>query len=104
MKPSDQVPKPTLADVQNLVQTISRDKTKLQAYCKLGKLPDQMQKAEDRNDTKGVDALVAKADPLAQQIGPEYLKIVEGLEHVDPSSAEGQSFATVFNSLREKCK
>ena len=28
--PSDQVPKPTLADVQNLVQTISRDKTKLQ--------------------------------------------------------------------------
>ena len=44
MKPSDQVPKPTLADVQNLVQTISRDKTKLQAYCKLGKLPDQMQK------------------------------------------------------------
>jgi hypothetical protein len=32
-----------------------------------------MQKAEDRNDTKAVDALVAKADPLAQQIGPEYL-------------------------------
>jgi hypothetical protein len=102
--PSDQVPKPTLADVRNLVQTISSDKTKLQAYCELGKLPDQLQKAEDRNHTKAVDALVAKADPLAQQIGPEYLKIVEGLEHVEPSSAEGQSFATVFNSLREKCK
>ena len=28
----------------------------------------------------------------------------QALEHVDPSSAEGQSFATVFNSLREKCK
>ena len=69
--PADQAPKPTLADAQNVVQTISSDKTKLQAYCKLGKLPDQMQKAEDRNDTKAVDALVAKADPLAQQIGPE---------------------------------
>jgi hypothetical protein len=91
--PADQAPKPTLADAENVVQTISSDKTKLQAFCKLGKLPDQMQKAEDRNDTKGVDALVAKADPLAQQIGPEYLKIVEGLEHVDPSSAEGQRFA-----------
>lgn len=102
--PADQAPKPTLADAENVVQTISSDKTKLQAFCKLGKLPDQMQKAEDRNHTKAVDALVAKADPLAQQIGPEYLKIVEGLEHVDPSSAEGQSFATVFNSLREKCK
>ena len=63
-----------------------------------------MQKAEDRNDTKGVDALVAKADPLAQQIGPEYLKIVEGLEQVDPNSVEGQRHAAVFNSLREKCK
>jgi hypothetical protein len=73
-----------------VVQTISSDKTKLQAYCELGKLPDQTQKAEDRNDTKAVDALVAKADPLAQQIGPEYLKIVEGLEQVDPNSAEGQ--------------
>ena len=68
--PADQAPKPTLADAENVVQTISSDKTKLQAFCKLGKLPDQMQKAEDRNDTKGVDALVAKADPLAQQIGP----------------------------------
>jgi hypothetical protein len=87
-----------------VVQTISSDKTKLQAYCELGKLPDQMQKAEDRNHTKAVDALVAKADPLAQQIGPEYLKIVEGLERVDPNSAEGQRFAAVFNSLREKCK
>jgi hypothetical protein len=38
----------------------------------------------------------SKADPLAQQIGPEYLKIVEGLEQVDPNSAEGQRFAAVF--------
>src|SRR5215813_11350045 len=72
-EPPDQVPKPTIEDVQNVVQAISSDKTKLQAYCEMGKLQDQMQKAEDRNDTKAVDALVAKADPLAQQIGPEYL-------------------------------
>jgi hypothetical protein len=90
-----------LADAENVVQTISSDKTKLQAFCKLGKLPDQMQKAEDRNDTKAVDALVAKADPLAQQIGPEYLKIVEGLEQVDPNSAEGQRFAAVFEPPRK---
>ena len=44
--PADQAPKPTLADAKNVVQTISSDKTKLQAFCKLGKLPDQMQKAE----------------------------------------------------------
>jgi hypothetical protein len=86
------------------VQLISNDKTKLQAYCELGKLQEQMEKAEEGNDTKAIDALVAKADALAQQIGPEYLKIVEGLEEVDPSSAEGQKFAAVFNALHDKCK
>ena len=102
--PANQAPKPTLADAQKVVQTISNDKTKLQAYCELGKLQDQMEKAEEGNDTKAVDALVAKADALAQQIGPEYLRIVEGLEEVDPNSAEGQKFAAVFNTLHEKCK
>ena len=63
-----------------------------------------MEKAEEGNDTKAVDALVAKADALGQQIGPEYLKIVEGLEEVDPNSAEGQRFAAVFNTLHENCK
>jgi hypothetical protein len=102
--PANQAPKPTLADAQRVVQTISSDKTKLQAYCELGKLQDQMEKAEEGNDTKAVDALVAKADALGQQIGPEYLKIVEGLEEVDPNSAEGQRFAAVFNTLHENCK
>jgi hypothetical protein len=58
-------------------------------------------KLKTENDTKAVDALVAKADPLAQQIGPEYLKIVEGLEQVDPNSAEGQRFAAVFEPPRK---
>ena len=102
--PANQAPKPTLADAQKVVQAISSDKTKLQAYCDLGKLQDQMEKAEEGNDTKAVDALVAKADALGQQIGPEYLRIVEGLEEVYPNSAEGQKFAAVFDSLQEKCK
>jgi hypothetical protein len=102
--PANQAPKPTLADAQKVAQTISSDKTKLLAYCQLGKLQDQMEKAEEGNDTKAVDALVAKADALGQQIGPEYLRIVEGLEEVDPNSAEGQKFAGVFNALHEKCK
>ena len=102
--PANHAPKPTLSDAQKVVQTISSDKTKLQAYCDLGKLQDQMEKAEEGNDTAAVDALVAKADALAQQIGPEYLGIVEGLEEVDPNSAEGQKFAAVFNTLHEKCK
>src|SRR6476660_9634515 len=102
--PADHAAKPTLADAQNVVQTISNDKAKLQAYCELGKLEDQMEKAEEANDTKTVEALFAKSDALAQQIGSEYLRIVDGLEEVDPKSAEGQKFAAVFNALHDKCK
>ena len=102
--PADHAPKPTLADAQKVVQTISNDKAKLQAYCEMGKLEDQMAKAEEANDTKAVETLLAKSDALAKQIGPEYLSIVEGLDEVDPSSAEGQKFAAVFNTLHDKCK
>ena len=84
------VPKPTIADVQKLVQIITGDKAKLQAYCDIGKLQDQMEKADQKNDTKALEDLGTKADGVAQQIGPEYSKVMNGLDEVDPNSAEGK--------------
>ena len=98
------VPKPTIADAQKLVQMIGSDKAKLKAYCDIGKLQEQMEGAYQKNDTKALDALGAKADSLAEQIGPEYAKLVEGLEEVDPNSAEGQQFTAVFDTLHKQCK
>ena len=66
----NQAPKPTIEDAQKLVDTIRGDKTKLKAYCELGKLHEQIEKAEEKNDTKEMDALVAKLDSLEQQGGP----------------------------------
>jgi hypothetical protein len=102
--PARQASKPTLEDAQKVVQAIGNDKNKLQAYCDLGKLQEQMEKAEEKNDSKAIDALIAKADTLEQQVGPEYEGIIEGLDRVDPNSAEAQKFVAVFNSLQEKCK
>jgi hypothetical protein len=47
------------------------DKAKLQAYCEIGKLQEQMEKAEEKNDTKALDALFAKQDSLDRQVGPD---------------------------------
>ena len=102
-EPTDQLPKPTLADAQKVVEMISNDKSKLQTYCEIGKLEDEMAKAEEENNTKDVEALVAKAEALAQQIGPEYSKLVEGLELIDPKSAEGEKFVAVLSGLDDKC-
>jgi len=102
--PAAKVPKPTIADAQKLVQTVSGDKAKLQAYCDMGKLQDQMEQAEKKKDNKALEALGAKADSLAQQIGPEYAKVMDGLEEVDPNSAEGKQYTAVFATLIKQCK
>ena len=70
--PARQTPKPTLEDAQKVVQAIGNDKNKLQAFCDLVKLQEQMEKAEEKNDSKALEALIAKADTLEQQVGPEY--------------------------------
>jgi hypothetical protein len=103
-KDAPQAPKPTLADAQKVLQLISNDESKLQTYCELGKLEDETAKAEDAKDAKAAEALVAKAEALAQQIGPEYVRLVEGLELIDPSSVEGEKFSAVLSALDEKCK
>ena len=76
--PTATVPKPTIADVQKVVQTISGDKIKLRAYCDIGNLQDQIRSAQEKNDTKTLDSLDAKIGSLEQQIGPEYPKNYRG--------------------------
>jgi hypothetical protein len=102
--PAATAPKPTLADVQKLVQTISGDKAKLQAYCDIGKLQAQMAQAEQKKDTKAIKNLGDKADSLAQQLGPDYSRIMEGLDAIDPNSAEGKRYTTAFAPLFTQCK
>jgi hypothetical protein len=94
----------TIEDVQKLVQTISGDEAKLKAYCELGALYEEVERAEERNDMKLRDALGVKIESLEQQIGPDYSRVMDGLREVDPSSAEGQKLSEVFEPLQEQCK
>jgi hypothetical protein len=102
--PAANAPKPTVADVQKLVQSISGDKAKMKAYCDIGKLQGQMEQAEQKKDKKTVDALGAKADSLAKQLGPDYEKIMAGLDEIDPNSAEGKRYTGLFEPLFKQCR
>ena len=102
--PAANAPKPTIADVQKLVQAISSDKAKVKAYCDIGKLQEQMEQAEQKKDTKAVDALSTKADALAKQLGPDYEKVMGGLDQLDPNSPEGRRYTAVFQPLFKQCK
>jgi hypothetical protein len=63
-----------------------------------------MREALDNQDAKTIDALIAKADAMEQQLGPDYDKVIEGLELIDLSSTEGQEIAEVFKALQERCE
>ena len=82
--------------MQKLVQSIGADQVKLKTYCDIGKLQDQMEQAEQKKDTKTIAALGAKADNLGKQLGPDYEKVMAGLEQIDPSSAEGKRYTALF--------
>ena len=72
------IPKPTQADAQNVVQIVTSDKVKTQAYCDLNKLYDQVEAAQQQTDTKTLEALSKQADALLHKLGPEYSKLMEG--------------------------
>ena len=97
------VPKPTKADAQNVVQIIASDKVKTQAYCDFTKLEEQVKAADQKNDTKTLEALSKQAKSLVDELGPEYFKLMDGLEQVDPKSSEAKEFMSILSDLDKPC-
>ncbi len=102
--PINTVPKPSIAQVRTLVQMISSNKAKLKIYCDLNQLDEQLEEAERRKDRAMLEALNAKADNLERQISPDYTKVTDSLEIIDPNSAEGKQFAALIGTLTKQCK
>jgi mevalonate kinase len=101
--PQPNVPKPTKADAQNVVQIIASDKVKTQAYCDFTKLEEQVKAADQKNDTKTLEALNRQAESLLDKLGPEYFKLMDGLEEVDPKSSEAKQFMSILSELDKRC-
>ena len=95
--------KPTKADAQNVVQIITSDKVKSQAYCDLTKLLDQIQVAKEKNDSNTIQALRKQVDPLVAKLGHEYPKMIEGLVQVDLTSSEGKELLSILSELDKSC-
>jgi hypothetical protein len=101
--PPSNAPKPTIADAQNVVQIITSDKVKTQAYCDFTKLEGEVLAAEQKKDTKTLEALSKQANALVDKLGPEYFKLMDGLEQVDPKSSEAKEFMSILSELDKNC-
>ena len=92
-----------VAAAQKVVKTISADKAKTQTYCDIGKLGDQIQEADKKNDMKKIDELNSKMDELATKLGPEYVELIGGLDNIDPDSKEANDIGSALASLDKLC-
>ena len=101
--PQPKAPKPTKADAQNVVQIITSDKVKTQAYCDLTKLEEQVKAVQKNTDTKTVETLTKQAEALIDKLGPEYFQLMDGLERVDPKSSEAKEFMSILSELDKRC-
>jgi hypothetical protein len=101
--PQPNVSKPTKADAQNVVQIVTSDKVKTQAYCDLGKVFDQIQVAKEKNDSNTIQALGKQLLPLVDKLGPEYVKVIEGMGQVDLTSSEGEELLSILSELDKRC-
>jgi hypothetical protein len=94
---------PSKADVQKLVNQIKGDKAKLDVYCQIAKLGDQAQAAAEKKDQKKMDDLNKQADALGQKLGPDYIKLMQSMEDVDPESKEGKDLIAILDTLDASC-
>ena len=101
--PQPTVPKPTKADAQNVVQIITSDEVKTQAYCDLTKLEGQVRALQQGTDPKTVETLTKQAEALIDKLGPEYFKLMDGLEQVDPRSSEAKEIMSILSELDKRC-
>jgi hypothetical protein len=92
------VEKPTKADAQNVVQIVTSDKVKTQAYCAFKKLENEVKAAAQKNDA-ALEALSKQAESLVAK----YFKLMDGLEQVDPNSSEAKEFMSILSELDKSC-
>jgi hypothetical protein len=91
------------ANAQKVVRSISADKAKMQAYCEVTDLGEQLIEAAEDKDDKKAGALMERIDELEKILGPEYPALFNALYDADPNSQDIQDILSMFDRLDESC-
>src|SRR6516165_5354700 len=90
-------------DARNLVGIIGSDKTKIQTYCQIEDLSEQLDQAVQNRGSKKAKALVQKIAKLNKKMGPEFAALVDIETHLYLTYQDGQEIASIVASLGESC-
>jgi hypothetical protein len=91
------------ADAENMVKIISGDKLKIQTYCQMLDLHDQIDDANLNKDTKKATELSEQADGLEKKLGSEFSTLADNLKDIDPNSQDGQEIDSIIDKLDQLC-
>jgi hypothetical protein len=91
------------ADAENMVNIISGDKLKIQTYCEMLDLDDQIDDANLSKDTKKATELSEQADELEKKLGPEFSTLANDLKDIDPNSQDGREIGLLIDKLDQLC-
>ena len=101
--PAPNGPKPTVAEVQRVIGSISADKDRTQAYCDMVKLDDELAQAEEKKDSKQAQEIASRSEQMARKVGQDYITLIVNLQQVDPASNDGKQMVAAFEALEKRC-
>jgi len=101
----------TNEDAQNVIQAISGDKEKIQAYCDMVVLGRHMDATAQSAQSQGQDTADEQKhmNELKQKVGPEFRAMMDEYKDIDRSSEQGPKWETdaivraTLNALNKQC-
>jgi hypothetical protein len=91
------------ADAQKVVSIISGDEAKIQTFCQMLILGEQIDEAIEEKDIKKAEELAQRVSEREKQLGPEYLALVDAVRNLDFTSKDGQQILSIFDRLDDSC-
>ena len=98
-----QEPSPSVTAARIVADTISSDPAKIETYCAIGKLSDEIEDANEKKDSKTAYELTQKMKDLEERLGPEYVHFMNGLQNIDPESDDGVEIEATLRDLNRSC-
>jgi hypothetical protein len=99
-----QNPRVTTADAHKVVAIISGDKAKIQTYCEIQKLSEQIEQAYEKKDNEMADELSQKMDKLEETLGREYVALMDAIQDIDPEKDKlAAEITSAFEALDRLC-
>ena len=91
------------ADAEKVVKVTSGDKQKMQTYCELIDISDQIGQATEEEDTEKAEELSNRSEELEKKLGPEFVALVVELNKLEPNSEAAKEIGLILDKLDELC-